>query len=120
MKQYETEWVNSGDAVDFTLPEPLEGGEWLLKVVAIDEMGAESEEATRVFVVNRPPAKPEILLPHQNEIVDKHPTLLLKTVDPENQKVKFKITVVKVEGRKANGSVATETSVPLKFNLDVG
>ncbi|MCS6949322.1 MAG: Ig-like domain-containing protein [bacterium] len=86
----QTEFVDSGRRLTYTLPTELASGQWTWRVKAQDAKGSEGEwSAVRTFTANRAPQMAEVLEPSEGAVVSPTPTLRLRATDAEGDQVKF-------------------------------
>jgi WD40 repeat protein len=88
----QTELVDSGRRLSYTVPNALTSGEWRYRVRAIDAKGSEGEwSATRTLIANRSPLSAEVLEPANGSVVSPTPTFVLRAQDEENDQILFEI-----------------------------
>jgi WD40 repeat protein len=91
----QTDPVDSGRRLSFTVPNALTSGEWSYRVKAVDAKGSEGEwSATRTLIANRSPLSAEVLEPANGSVVSPTPTFVLRAQDEESDQVRFVIELV--------------------------
>lgn len=126
-----TELLNSGSEASYTVPadQPLARGVWNWKARATDEKGTVGDwSETWSFTVetNDPPAPPTLIAPDDNAEVSSTPRFVLKSVDPNGDRVRFLIQVSNgVDTRTyitgfVNSGAETAYTVPLARPLTDG
>jgi hypothetical protein len=88
----QTDLVDSGRRLSYTVANALTSGEWRYRVRAIDAKGSEGEwSATRTLIANRSPLSAEVLEPANGSVVSPTPTFVLRAQDEENDQILFEI-----------------------------
>ncbi|GIV17402.1 MAG: hypothetical protein KatS3mg022_2837 [Armatimonadota bacterium] len=114
----QTEFVDSGKRLTYTLPTELASGEWTWRVKAQDAKGSEGEwSAPRTFTANRAPQVAEVLEPEDGVVVSPTPTFRLRASDAEGDQVKFVLRFTQGETQQTVETPFGESGRSLTFTL---